>query len=404
MTDAIEQFIRWVGAVAPTVLTIVLLVWLLLTAVLLGGRLLSDRYHRILRTVERRQEEAEVQRILSGLPAVVIARAALHPSTPAATAPILARHVVSRIGVERVVRVASKSAGGRNGPRVRALRLLALARHPALNSLLDAALHSGRDSVVDTAVSLLGKLQDEQAGILLVRALRERLFQRSRVATELDHFQLPIGHLLRPLLDETDPDLRYWGAALAARYVEVDGFAASLARLTRDAEPKVRKAAIQSLRNSSDPRSALEAARLTGDSVFYVRAHAARTLAVSRHPRASSYILPLLGDADWWVRLAARESLVSLGPAVVPAVLPLLESSDPAVAEGAAEILHNVGFVNEMLPKLAKCREEVAAACFGPLVAAGGELLISTVLAGYSSADTPAHAWLEPALRRAARR
>jgi hypothetical protein len=40
---------------------------------------------------------------------------------------------------------------------VRALRLLALAGHPALLPLLDAALHSGRDIVVDAAVSLLGK-------------------------------------------------------------------------------------------------------------------------------------------------------------------------------------------------------------------------------------------------------
>lgn len=405
MIDAIEQFIRWVNSVAPVVLAITLFVWLVLTAVLLAGRLRYDRYQRVFRAVARRRDGADVQRILAGLPARVVAHAALDPATPAATAPILARHVVSRLGAERVVRAASRHTGrGDVGRRVRALRLLALAGHPALLSLLDAALHSGRDIVVDAAVSLLGKLEDERAANLLVGALRERLFQTSRVATELDHFHVPIAHLIRPLLDATDAGLRYWGAALAARYVADDGFAASLARLTRDAEPRVRKAAIQSLRTSSDPRMALEAARLTGDAVFYVRAHAARTLVVSRHPQAASYILPLLRDPDWWVRLAAQECLVSYGSAIVPEVLPLVESTDPALADCAAAILHNVGYVDEIVRSAAGRREEEAVTLLRPLVAAGGEMLISTLLARYPAAEMPALARLESALRGAARR
>jgi HEAT repeats len=403
--ESIEQFIRWVNSVAPVVLAIALFFWLVLTVGLLAGRRLSDRYQRVFRAVGRRQDGADVQRILAGLPARVVARAALDPATPATTAPILARHVVVRRGVDRVVRAASRHTGRRDvGRRVRALRLLALAGHPALLSLLDAALHSGRDIVVDAAVSVLGKLDDEQAARLLLVALRERLFQRSRVATELDHFRTPVAHLIRQLLDEADASLRYWGAALAARYVEVDGFTAALARLARDAEPKVRKAAIQSLRSTSDPRTALEAARLTGDAVFYVRAHAARTLVVSRHPRASSYILPLLRDPDWWVRLAAQECLASYGSAVVPAVLPFLESTDPVMAEGAAAILHNVGYMDEMVRKAAGRREEDAVSLLRPLVAAGGEMLISTVLARYSISEKPALARLESALRRAAHR
>lgn len=405
MIDAIEQFIRWVNSVAPVVLAIALFFWLVLTVRLLAGRLVFDRYQRVFRAVGRQHDGADVQKILSRLPAPVVARAALDPATPATTAPILARHVVLRLSAERVVRAASRDAGRRDaGGRVRALRLLALAGHPALLSLLDAALHSGRDIVVDTAVSLLGKLEDEEAANLLMGALRERLFQTSRVATELDHFHIPVGHLIRPLLDETDADLRYWGAALAARYLSVDGYSEALLRLTRDAEPKVRKAAILSLRNFSSPEVKREAARLTGDPVFYVRAHAARTLVATRDTSAAQHVLPLLRDPDWWVRLAAQECLASYGSAVVPAVLPLLDSTDPAMAEGAVAILHNVGYVDGMVRKAAGRREEEAVALLRPLVAAGGELLISTVLARYSAAETPALARLESALRRAAHR
>jgi HEAT repeat protein len=257
---------------------------------------------------------------------------------------------------------------------------------------------------VDAAVSLLGKLEQEAAAKLLVGALRERLFQTSRVATELDHFRLGISYLIRPLLDATEPGPRYWGAALAARYIDTDGFSEALLRLTGDVEPMVRKAAIQSLRNSAAAGLAREAARLTRDEVFYVRAHAARTLAASRDPGVLPYIVPLLADPEWWVRLAARESLASMGPMVVRAVHPLLNSPNAVVAEGAAEILYNVGYVDAMFRKAAKCREEEALALLRSLLAAGGEMLLSSALARYSGAEMPALARLEPALRRAARR
>src|SRR6187455_2533054 len=111
MIDAIEQFIWWVNSVAPVVLAVTLVVWLALTAGLLGGRLLSDHYQRVFRAVGGRGDGADVQRILAGLPARVVAQAALDPATPATTAPILARHVVSRLGAERVVRAASGHTG-----------------------------------------------------------------------------------------------------------------------------------------------------------------------------------------------------------------------------------------------------------------------------------------------------
>lgn len=404
MIDAIEQVIRWVDSVAPVVLAISLLVWLVLAVVLIAGRLLYDRHYRVFKVVQGRGDSADVRRMLARLPAGVIARAASDPATPAGTATVLARHVVSRLGIERLVRTASRPGHRDDMRRVAALRLLARAGHPAHIPLLDAALHSNREEVVDAVVSLLGTLAEEEAANLLVRALRERLFQMSRVATELDHFHLDIPHLIRPLLDATDPGIRYWGAALAARYLNIGDYSDSVLRLTRDAEPKVRKAAIQSLRNWPAAGVAAEAARLTRDPVFYVRVHAARTLAATRDASVAHYIVPLLGDANWWVRLAARESLVSLGPAIVPAVLPLLESPDAGLAEGAAEVLHNVGYVDEILRKAAGCREKVAVACLGPLVAAGGELMLSTALARYSAAEMPALVRLEPALRRAAHR
>jgi hypothetical protein len=81
-----------------------------------------------------------------------------------------------------------------------------------------------------------------------------------------------------------------------------------------------------------------------------------------------------------------------------------LESTDPVVAEGAAAILHNVGYVDEMVRNAAGRREEEAVNLLRPLVAAGGEMLISTLRARYPAAEMPALARLESALRGAARR
>ncbi len=403
MISTIERFIGWVDAVSPIVLAVALLIWLALSGALIVGRVLHDRYQRVFRVVEGRRGGSDVQRILSALPARVVARAAADPATAPTTATVLARHFIARSGTRRLVRIAQHSHSQRGDMRrVAALRLLARAGYPALMPLLQQALHSQREDVVDAVVSLLGTLADPDAAALLTGALRERLYQPSRVATELDHFHVPVPDLVLPLLAAADAGLRYWGAALAARYLDVGDTAAQVLHLTADAEPRVRKAAIQSLRYFPDAGVAPAAVRLTGDPVFYVRVHAARTLAACRDVALAGHIVRLLGDADWWVRLAARESLASFGLPIVPAVLPLLDSTDPFVAEGVAEVLHNVGYVDEMLNKALACRVDVAVACFRPLLAAGGEILVSNALARHASARSPALLRLEPALRAAA--
>jgi hypothetical protein len=65
---------------------------------------------------------------------------------------------------------------------------------------------------------VLGRLPDMAAASALVDALQQGKYAPSRIATYLDQFPLPIGDLLRPLLDHPDPSARYWGATLLSRH------------------------------------------------------------------------------------------------------------------------------------------------------------------------------------------
>ena len=99
-----------------------------------------------------------------------------------------------------------------------------------------------------------------------------------------------------------------WGATLMAAYPE-EHLEPELARLTQDQDPRVRKAAIQTLGRIGDKLAADRAVALLGDPLPYVRAHAARALGELGRSDLARDVAALLGDQDWWTRLAAREAL-----------------------------------------------------------------------------------------------
>ncbi len=91
------------------------------------------------------------------------------------------------------------------------------------------------------------------------------------------------------------------------------------------------------------------AERLLADPVPYVRAHAARALAELGRSDLAEAVSPLLGDANWWVRLAAKESLTSMGSDVWPVLMRSLGHSDQFVRNGAAEVFQNLGVLDSLI-------------------------------------------------------
>jgi HEAT repeat protein len=149
-------------------------------------------------------------------------------------------------------------------------------------------------------------------------------------------------------LSHEDAVVRLWSAPLLASCpdaVTED----EIAPLTQDPDPRVRKAAIQTLGIIGADLAADSAVRLLKDQFPYVRAHAARALGELSRIDCAEQVAALLGDGNWWVRLAARESLEAMGPEIWPVLMRSLEHSDRFIRNGAAEVFQNLGVLDSLV-------------------------------------------------------
>jgi HEAT repeat protein len=262
---------------------------------------------------------------------------------------LFARSLLARLGVVRVREAAhSRRGSGENWRRIAALRTLAFARSDQSWECLDRALADGGREVKAATVTLLGQLDDRRSAALLVGAMRAGSFSRSRIAASLDAFSIDIGDLVAPLVASDDALVRFWATTLMQRYPQTPDLARQVMALTNDAEPVVRKGAIDAIVAIDVGAVNALRARLT-DEIPFVRAHAARSLGRLQGPSASWALLPLLADRDWTVRDAAKESLAAMGATIVPVVFPVLTHPDAFARNSAAEVLQNVGVFERLL-------------------------------------------------------
>ncbi len=170
-----------------------------------------------------------------------------------------------------------RADAARGSPRWRrasALRILARAGDPGAIPALREALFCGDRDLARAAAALLGEARSRAAAEALVDGLTRDAYSSSRIATAIERTGAPASDLLRPLLRSESPRLRYWAALLLAGYPGEPGLDAELASATRDTDPKIRKAAIQSLGAVGGALVEPAAARLASDPVDFVRTHA----------------------------------------------------------------------------------------------------------------------------------
>jgi HEAT repeat protein len=263
---------------------------------------------------------------------------------------IFARSATTHHTLDWFVQQASASRSPRaNWRRISALRLLAQQGYSGIVPLLGQAVADPDSEIVGAALAILGRTPDMKAAEILVNALKAGQYAPSRVATYLDQFPLPLTALLRPLLQHSEPNVRYWAVTLLAKYHDTPGLDVELRALTADAMPLVRRAAIASLARVSIAAAVDAARRMLNDPVWYVRAHAARALAEAQDPDLADAVAPLLADREWWVRTAAKDALQRMGPEVWSALVPYLDHGDPFARNGAAEVLQNIGILDSLI-------------------------------------------------------
>lgn len=274
---------------------------------------------------------------------------------------LFATYSVERWGLPRLMSDAAAHGGRRPWRRISALFALGTLRADGVHALLKDALFGADPEVASAAVVILSRMEDRRAAEILIAGLRASAYSPSRIATQLDQFAIPIDDLLVPLLADPLPYVRYWAVSLLARY-SGDKLAEHIAPLADDADASVRKAAIQTLATIRGAQAGSIALRRINDPVPYVRSAAIRALGAvgrattvpsARHA-AARHIAPLLGDSEWEVRLAAKESLVAFGPDIWRAVSPELDATDRFARNGAAEVLQNLGLLDQLVDEVGR--------------------------------------------------
>src|SRR4051794_6701346 len=308
------------------------------------------------------------------LPRRLLERAVVDPSTPPQLSEHFAAHLLEA-HYTAIVEEARAAGGRKRWRRARALRILTRARAGVAVELLEEAIGSKEEELVAAAVALLGELGDERSSGVLVRALRDNDFARSRIAAQLDESHAHIQHLLVPLLLDPDAQVRYWGVTLLARYAGRPEIDRGLARSALDSAPSVRAAAVESLAERDAPPARLTAMALLQDPVWFVRAHAARALRSLEGDNGHA-VAPLLADESWWVRAAAKEALEARPGAALELLLAYLDHEDGFARNGAAEVLQNTGVLDSLLAEGA----EIPASA-KRILAAGGRRLATTAAA-----------------------
>ena len=278
----------------------------------------------------------------------------LHTAADAGTPPdafhVLSAYLLDRWTEETLLEEASAHRRAKDvWRRTAALRIVFQLGHAQAFDLLARAVDDGDADVAAVALALLGPSSDPRAVDIMIAALQARRHPSSRIAIHLESSpQHPVAKY-RELLSHADPVMRFWGATLLGQYAGVKWLEGDLAALVDDPDPRVRKAAVESLGKVGAGVAADAALRLLQDPAPFVRAHAARALGdLDRSDRAPA-VAALLGDADWWVRLAAKQSLETMGPDVWPVLVRCLDNSDGFVRNGAAEVFQNIGVLDSFI-------------------------------------------------------
>lgn len=357
------------------------------------------RTRRRLASAARADDEVDVDRMLRRLRVATLLHAAANTSTPTPVARVFSRHLLRR-AEQHIRKLLVPRTGGR-WQRVAALRVAALGGLPHAPALLVDAIHSPDEDVQAAGVRILGELGTADAQRALVETLKDGAFARSRVAAQLEGQQQLSVETLRPLLEDPEPVVRYWGVKLLEHASGDPSVTDALLAAAADDDASVRAGAAASLSRDPSDRATATLIALLVDGAAQVRLHAARSIGRRGTAPAAPQVASLLSDRDWWVRTAAKRALESLGTDGVRAVLPHLEANDGFARNGAAEILQNLGVVRALVDRVAGSTNgdgEAAAGELAPILAAGGTRFASLAVEHLDHDDgTRVHALVERA-------
>lgn len=226
--------------------------------------------------------------------------------------------------------------------RISAVRVLAAARSEWRYECLDTMLRSGTPVLGAASIRILARIDTRQSAKLLIKALRDGAYSRSRIAAAIDTMSVSRADLLVTLFAAADPEVLFWAAKLAGRLKALE-WTSRVRQLALETSPLVRRAAVEALGSLGDVTDLALLVYSMSDPLPFVRVHAARACVRLADAETVDALVGLLADRHWMVRAAARDALARIGAVALPAVTQALWHSDRFAADSAAEVLHRTG-------------------------------------------------------------
>jgi hypothetical protein len=192
--------------------------------------------------------------------------------------------------------------------RIRAAQVLASARTAIAYYVLDGMLRTGDPRLAPAALRMFVQLDDRRSAGLLIRALIDGVYARSRVAAAFNALTADRADALAPLFDSDEAIVRYWAARLAL-FLRGQVWIDKLRHLAADRDHLVRRAAVEAIGALGTTADVDVIVDLFVDPVAIVRAHAVRAAAAFSTPTVMAAVRGLLDDHAWMVRSAASDVL-----------------------------------------------------------------------------------------------
>ena len=215
-----------------------------------------------------------------------------------------------------VVQIASGRRPADVWARIRAAQVLASARTGIVYYILDGMLRTGDRRLAPAALRLFIQLDDRRSAGLLIGALADGVYARSRVAAAFNALSVDRADALAPLFDSDEAIVRYWAARLAL-FLRAHLWIDRLRQLAGDRDHLVRRAAVEAIGALGTTADVGVIVDLFVDPVPIVRAHAVRAAAAFSTPTVMAAVRALLDDHAWMVRAAASDVLATQAPRAV---------------------------------------------------------------------------------------
>ena len=297
-------------AILDAVLLTTVLGWLTLAALILIDRARHDRRTSrlaLLRTQLVQAGSTDLERLAAGVTAVDFDQLVFE-GVPSRIEAVLGRALLAGPRRPAVLGSALGTNDGDLWSRIRAAQILTSARTADVHHMLDDMLRAGNRILAGAALRLFVRQDDRRSADLLVRALMDGVYSRSRIAAAFTALSIERADTLEPLFASEEPECRYWAARLACVNLTRQ-WAPRVRELTADRDPLVRRAAVEALGAIGAPGDAGAVLDLLSDPVPFVRAHAVKAAASFSAARNAVALRQLLNDGAWIVRSAAAEVL-----------------------------------------------------------------------------------------------